>query len=159
MATIKNLYASSSALTITLASLANGSARESTAVSNTTNLYLDALVTVKVKTASSGTSTTGYLTVFAYGSIDSGTSYSDGVTGTDASFTVATAPNLRILGVVNVSANSTTYTSAPFSVAQAFGGTLPEKWGVVISNSTGAALDSTGGNHAVTFQGVNTQVV
>lgn len=159
MATLKNLYASSAALTITVASLATASSRASTAVSNSTNLYLDALVTVKVKTGASGTASTGYLTVYAYGSIDGGTSYSDGVTGTDAAFTVATANNLRMLGVVNAVANATTYTSVPFSVAQAFGGTLPEKWGIVISNNTGGTLDATGGNHAITYQGVNTSVV
>jgi hypothetical protein len=40
------------------------------------------------------------------------------------------------------------------SVAAAFGGVLPERWGIIVENKTGGALDSTEGNHAKLWQGV-----
>ncbi len=49
---------SNQALTITLASLANNGQRESTVIDNSSNKYLDALVSVKVKTGA-GTPGTG----------------------------------------------------------------------------------------------------
>src|SRR5439155_22401332 len=46
---IKRAYASPASMTCTLASLANSAARESTAVDNTSNLYLDAMVYLACK--------------------------------------------------------------------------------------------------------------
>ena len=60
------------AITCTLASLANGSAREATVVDNSVNLYLDALVMLKVKSGAASTSSTGYVNVYAYGTVDGG---------------------------------------------------------------------------------------
>jgi hypothetical protein len=34
-------------------------------------------------------------------------------------------------------------TWGPFSIAQAFGGVMPRKWGIVLYNGTGAALNAT----------------
>lgn len=140
-------------ITITLASLASGSAQESTALDNATDLFLDALVQIKLKSGASSTSSTGYANVYAYGSVDDGTSYNGNATGTNASITLASPPNLRLIGVIAVVANATTYRGI-FSVAAAFGGVLPKKWGIVVENQSGAALDSTGGNHAATYQGI-----
>ena len=141
-------------ITVTVASLTNSSARASTAVDNTTNLFLDALVGGKVKSAAAATSATGTVNVYAYGTTDGGTTYSDTATGTDAAITLTVPPNARLIGVINVVANATTYEFGPFSVASAFGGQLPASWGVIIENKSGATLDATGGNHFVTYQGV-----
>jgi hypothetical protein len=43
------------------------------------------------------------------------------------------------------------------SVAQAFGGSLPTKWGIVIVNRSNVALDTTGNSAA--YQGVLLQSV
>jgi hypothetical protein len=40
------------------------------------------------------------------------------------------------------------------SVAAAFGGILPAKWGVIIENQSGTTLSATGGDHVVQYQGV-----
>ncbi len=141
-------------LTITIASLTNNSARESTVVDNTTNLFLDALVMVKVKSAAASTAATGYVNVYAYATVDDGTTYSDTATGSDAAITLTAPPNVRLIGVINVVANSTTYKSGPFSVAAAFGGVLPAKWGIILVNKTGATLTATGGDHAAIYQGI-----
>lgn len=154
----KSKYGTSNqAITATITSLANNGQRQSTVVDNTTNLYLDALVHVKVKSAAASTSATGYVNVYAYGTVDGGTTYSDGATGTDGSITLTSPPNLRLIGVINVVANSTTYQGGPFSVAAAFGGVLPQKWGIVVENKTAATLDATIGS--AYYQGVMQQSV
>lgn len=160
MATLKNLYGSNGqAITLTLASLANAAYRQSTAVDNTSNLFLDVLVALKIKTNAAGTSATGYLNVYAYGTADGGTTYTDGATGTDGAMTPTSPTNLKLIGVINAVANGTTYNAGPFSVAAAFGGVLPDHWGIVVQNNTAATLDATGGNFAVVYQGIQLQSV
>lgn len=144
-------------ITCTLASLASGSARASTAVDNTTNLDLDAHVFIGIKTGT--ISGTAYVNVYAYGTADGGTTYTESATGSDAALTLVSPTNLRFLGVVNTPSSTTTYYAGPFSVAACFGGILPEKWGIVIENKTGGALDSTEGNHKKIYARVQSQGV
>lgn len=158
MATIKSLYgANNQSITITLTSRPNANQRGSLAIDNTSNLYLDAFVQLKIKTNASGTSATGFVVIYAYGTADGGTDYGDGVTGTDADQTLTSPPNLRVLGIINAVANATTYTSNPFSVASVFGGKLPDHWGIVVENDTGATLDASVGS--AWYQGIQAQVV
>lgn len=141
-------------LTCTLASLANGSARASTAVDNSSNLYSDVLLLLKIKAGGSGVTSTGYVNVYAYGTADGGTTYSEGVSGSDAGVTLTSPPNVRLIGVIAMVATSTTYYSPLMSVASAFGGVMPDHWGIIIENKSGGAFDSTEGNHAKLYQGV-----
>jgi hypothetical protein len=157
-AVIKLQYGTSNqAFTISLTSLANNGQRGSASIDNTSNLFLDALVQLKIKSGASGTSSTGYVNVYAYGTADGGTDYSDGVTGTNAGQTLTSPPNLRLIGVFNMVANSTTYTSPPFSVAQAFGGVLPDHWGIVVENKSGGTFDGT--TASAWYQGIYNQAV
>lgn len=145
------------AIAITLASLASSIVyvgKESTAIDNRTNQFIDALVRLKIKTGASGTSATGYVAVYAYGTVDDGTTYSDGCTGSDAGKTLTNPPNCRLIGIINAVANATTYISSPMSVAAAFGGVLPAKWGIVVVNVTSGTFDTTEGNFAKEYQGV-----
>ena len=151
MATINELLNNNNSLTITLASLANTSARQSTAIDNTTNQDLDAGVMVKIKTAAASTSATGYVNVYAFGSADGGTTYTEGAGATDAAITLTSPPNVRLIGRINAVANATTYIAGPFSAAAAFG-YLPGKWGIIVENQTGATLDSTAGNFAAIYE-------
>ena len=158
MSTIKSLYgANNQAITCTITSLANTSKQLSTAIDNTTNLYLDALVQVKVKTNAASTSSTGFINVYAYGTSDGGTDYTDGVSGTNGAATLPNPPNSRLLGVLTANANSTTYVGGPFSVAAAFGGVLPDHWGIIVDNESGNTLDASVGS--AWYQGVQQQVV
>lgn len=155
--TTKPLYGSNNqAITCTLASLANNGARSAAAVDNTSALFLDAFVQVKVKSGASSVSASGLVNVYAYGTVDGGTSYPEGC-GTDTGVTLTAPTNLRLVGVINVVANATSYISEPMSVAAAFGGILPDHWGIAIENKTGAALDATEGNHAKLYQGLQIQ--
>lgn len=145
--------ANGQAITCTLASLASGSQRQSAAVDNSSNLFPDALVAVDVKTNAAGTSATGFVDVYAAGTVDGGTTYSGGAGGTDAAYTGKLTALAR-LGRIDATANATTYLGGPWSVAAAFGGSLPQKWSIVVDNETGAALDATEANHTKQYQGV-----
>lgn len=145
MASIKQAYNTSGTMTLSIASLTDGSGRGGTAVDNTSGLYINADIEVKVKTGGSGTSSTGYINVYLIRSAD-GTTYDDGFGGTDASYTPV---NAILLGTIAVSANATTYYGL-FDTAQ-LGITLPKKWSIGILNKSGGTLDTTAGNHEVKY--------
>lgn len=126
-------------VTITIASLANGSAATSSAIDNSTNKFLSANVRVKVKSNASGTSATGSVQVLLCRSTDGGTDYDDGV----------------FLGSIAVIANATTYAKT-FSTEQL--GPIGTHWKIILVNNSGAALDSTGGSHEVEFSGIKYDV-
>lgn len=159
--TLKPQYASSAIITCTLAPLPNSAYRQSTAVDNTSNLYDDAIVQVNVKTNAAGVSATGSFSVYVYASSDSGTTYGPtGVTGTDGTLTPTNQGDLILAGTWAATAVATTYKSGPIYVARLFGGyALPGKWGIIVLNNTGAALDATEGNHLKQYQGLNLQNV
>jgi hypothetical protein len=159
VANVKAEYGGIQTLAITLASLAATAARESATVDNTTTKYLDALLQVKVKTDVTAPGNDKALYVYAWGVADPTTpTYPDTVTGADAAITLNDPTQLRLIGVVSLQAASTTYKSEPLSVASAFGGVLPPKWGVVVRNSA-SALTAVGGDHAVTWNGLYQTVV
>lgn len=157
-ADIKSKYGSNNqSITCTITSLNNNSQRSSAAVDNSSNLFLDALVSVTVKSSSSSTSATGYVAVYAYGTTDGGTTYGGGESsmGTNAAVTLTSPPNIVLLGIINVVANSTTYSRTAMSIAQAFGGVMPDHWGIVVENKSGATLDASVGS--ANYQGVYAQ--
>jgi hypothetical protein len=151
--TNKASYGSSNqALTISAAQ-SNNQQSVSTAVDNTSNLFLDALVMCNMTSAGSGTSTTGTVNVYAAGTSDGGTTYSDGVGASSATVTLTSPPNVRLIGICNVVANSTSYKCGPYSVAAAFGGVLPDHWSIVLENKTGGTTSS----QACNYQGLYVQ--
>ena len=139
--------------------------RESTAIDNSSNKYMDALVGGKIQIGAP--SADGTIAIYAYGSYD-GTEYTAGLTGSDGTVTWGTtgstgldgANNLPLLGVISVDATDDNDDArwGPFSVAAAFGGVLPTKWGIVVKNSTGAALHATGTNNECQFMGIKYDV-
>lgn len=155
---LKSKYGTSNqAITITLASLAASATvgREGTAIDNTTNLFLDALVFLLIE---SGTvSGNKQVLLYGYGSSDGGTTYTDGATGSDAGFTRKDPSNLRGPYVIPCPTNSVVYKAGPFSIAALFGGVLPDRWGIAVFNDTGAALSATAGNNKAFYQGVLAQ--
>lgn len=156
MAVLKPKYADSAALTISLNVLANGSARESSAVDNTGNLYLDALVSVIAAMGAGTPGSDGLIYVWAYGSED-GTNYGDNATGSEGALTMRTPSNLRLIGTIAVPTASVTYKSQPMSVAAAFGGRMPRKWGIVVENKTNLAFSGSG--CSASYTGVNLEDV
>ena len=142
--------------TWTPASLGDGSYDFSAGYNNdnTTN-YDDILISGKTTTGTSPTAG-GSINVYAAGSVDGGTTYTAGVSGTDGG-----TPNtgeeglLPIVVVVEVDATSDhTYEWGPVSLAAVFGGSLPERFAIGEQNNSGVALNSTAGNHSITMIGV-----
>lgn len=159
MTTASVAYGASTAMTITLTSLASSSTllagRESTAIDNTATLAVDYLVGGKTKTGA-GTPLAGQIEYWAYGSYD-GTTYSGGATGTDAGLTFASEKtNLRLLYIQPTDTTAShSYEWGPYSIAQAFGGVVPKKWGVFVVHNTSAALTATAADHEVKYTAVN----
>ncbi len=159
MASRKLAYANSAAITITLASLGSAAWRESTAIDNGTNLYLDAFVGGRVQIGAVGAD--GVLEFYAYGSWD-GTLFTAGLSGSDAAITWGTTGgvdsfnDLIPLGVANFDTtdDNDDVEYGPFSIAAAFGGRLPPKWGIVVRNPGATALHATGTNNAMAYRGV-----
>lgn len=157
MAATTILYGTSTSITCTLASLASSSTagRGCAVVDNTTNKYDDALLTIAVKTSASALANDKACYIYLYGSED-GTVYnasSAESVGTDAAVTPDAPTNMKGPFILNCPATSTTYRTV-ISVASAFGGIMPRKWGFVLRNYTGQALDSTEGNHQKTYTGI-----
>lgn len=166
MATTTVNYAASAAITITLASLATAAAklvgRESTAVSNATNKYVDALVGGKITVGTSPT-TAKTIEVWVYGAVNDTPTYPDVLDGTDSDETFADLGSklsaLRLAKVISTNGTSDqTYWVAPFSVAQLFDGVMPTHWGLFVTHDTGVNLNATGGNHEFKYTGVKYDV-
>lgn len=161
MADRKLAYAASAALTITLASLAESATRvtgrESAEVDNTSNLYLDYLLSGKITTGTSPTADE-LIEVWVIGLAED-SNYPDVFDGTDSAETVTSRDMLAAYGklaaVITVDGTSDrTYWFGPISVAAMFGGSVPKKWVVFVTQSTDANLNSTGSNQAIYQTGV-----
>jgi hypothetical protein len=164
MATTKTQYDTVANITITLASITTGSARESASQDNSSNQYLDALVALTIKLATGGTiGADKKIYVYAAGSIDGGTVWPDNVTGSDAAITLLSPTELKLIGVIEagayVSPGTITFKSEPFSVAQAFGGILPQRWSIIVLNSTNITFDATEGSFTKKLQGIWAQTI
>ena len=112
-------FAPTQNLTLTITSLANGSSRASTVVTNSSG-YADALVSFRIKTASASVDTRGSVGIFAYASTNNGGYYTEGATGTDGAITLTSPTNAAKVGYANANVASTTYDIGPFSVASVF---------------------------------------
>lgn len=166
-ADVKIAYAASAELTWTLASLATSSTlvagRESTAVSNATNKYVDFLCGAKVTTGTSPT-TSKTIEVWCYGAFKDTPVYPDSFSASDSNRSVTSrdiaAASLRLVGAVTTDATSNrTYWFSPVSVASLFGGLMPTHFGLWGVHDTAANLNSTGSNHAGYYTGVYATVV
>jgi len=143
MSEIKQKLGTSTALTITLASLANGAGRCSTAVDNSSVNAISADIYVKIKTA--GTLTTPFsVSVYLVRSED-GTNFDDGFAGSDAAFTPI---NATLIGIISAPTTGTTY---QMILNTEVAGNLPRKYAIAIVNNTGVSFDGTAGNHSVSI--------
>ncbi len=155
MATRQESLATSAPITITLASLASGSARESTAIDNSSTAYLDAHVSVTCALVAGSPSGDAAIYVYAYSSED-GTNYSDNATGVDAALTMRNPTNLRLIYVLATpTSGGLTYRTPAIPLAPAFG-FVPRKWGIVVENKSGLALAASG--NSVAFTGYKEQI-
>lgn len=153
MAVSKLTYAASAAITISTDSLASSQTVgvASTAVDNETNLYLDALLSCVVPLATGTPANDQAIYCYAYGTAD-GVNFTEGVSGTAEAFTINNPTGLKLIGVIPTPTGGITYYGGPWDVAAAFGGILPEEWGIVVVNYTGLAL---GTGTSWSYQGIS----
>lgn len=167
MATVTVNYAASATITISPENVASSSdwtaGVESAVVDNSTNKYVDALVSGVWTSGTTPTANT-YVHIYVYAQQDDTPTYQDVFDGTSSAETVTSSGVLsgvvRRIGTLNVNANTSNraYYLAPTSVAQAFGGVLPQRWGLFIAHNTGVNSNTTAGNHVWKYQGVKYDV-
>jgi hypothetical protein len=159
VADVKANYPAASDITITLASLASDTnllaGQESNALDNSSNLYLDYLVSGKITTGTSPT-TARSIEVWAVGSWD-GTNWPDVFDGTNSAETITTANHknavCRFIAAMATDATSNqVYHFGPVSLASAFGGVMPVKVVFFVVHNTAVNLNSTAGNHQIRIQ-------
>lgn len=167
MASVKTAYAAGAAFTLTLNSLGSSSTllagRASTAVDNTASLYLDYLISGDVKMGTTPTTAT-FVEVWAYAIRGDDTNYPLSITGTDAAFSMPSfgskQSGLAKLGSIYVDLTTTgqVFDFATTSLAGAFGGSCPSKFGLFVVHNCGAALDAAAGG-TFWYKGVYDTVV
>lgn len=141
-------FGTSTALTLTLASLASGGPKvvnHSAMVNNSSVKAKRIRVFVKAK-LSAGTFG-GDNKIYIYGLRSDGTLTSDGVAATAA--TGVTLKNADLLGTLTVpiTTSSTAYTLQNWFIFENPG----PYWAIGIANATGSALTSTAGDHGVQY--------
>jgi hypothetical protein len=144
-------YGTRAALTITLASLANGAYREATEVDNGTTLALDGILH-GIITAGTSPTAGNTITVYVAGS-DGTTTRVGNLTGADSTITPAGEQSqFEIARIIPIDATSNhAYEFFVGSIAALFGGIMPKKFSVIVLNGTGVALNATGGNHSINY--------
>lgn len=127
--------------TITLASLANGAGRISAVIDNTTVRASMAEVFLRIKTGASAPTVNTAVKVYLVRRSNAGTDLADDALGTiDAAVTVEPA-QAELLGSIIVDATTAkTYEKSVLAYD------LSPKYSLVVWNSIGNALDSTGGS-------------
>ena len=160
MANVKTAYASSATITNAIESLATSSSwtagYESDVLDNTSNLYLDYLISGKITTGTSPSS--GVIEVWAIGILDDST-YPDVFDGTTGAETITSREVLyghgKLVAAITNSTNSdTSYYFGPVSLASLFGGQVPKKVVFFTVHNTGVNLNSTASNHKLYQTGV-----
>lgn len=151
---IKDKFAASTAMTITLASLTDGAGRQSAMIDNATARHPEALVYVKCKMGSSAPNANSIVEVYLLrGDKDAGTEhFSDGAGSGDAALTPL---NAQLVGVLR---NKASPSAGDVLYGEFLVHRLGPRWGVALVNRTGQALDSTGGNHWVRYVAVSPEV-
>jgi hypothetical protein len=152
-------YLSAQTVTITLQGLGSTSTRQSDVISNTSNRYIDYLVSVKLAstTGTIGGDRAAYVYALA-ADADGLADFTEGASTADSVITLTSPPNAVRIGYVSVPAANTAYRAGPFSIAAAFGGIAPARFAIAIENRSGLALSATTANFGVFVQPVGYNV-
>lgn len=163
MATTTVNYSSNTNIIMNLASLATSSTfvagRESNQIDNTSNKYIDCLVSGTVSVGTTPTANTT-IAIYVYGADTSlATTNLDVLDGTDSAATLTNTGILNALRLgasIAVPANTSDirYIVLPFSVATLFGGVMPKYWGLYVAHNTGVNLRSTNNTDQFDFVGI-----
>lgn len=140
--------------TITLASLASGSAEQSTLIANASPAFPAAIVYLIIESGTAPTAGQVYEIYLIRGDKTSSPTYvSDGGGTSDAAITIV---NAQLLGTIAVTASTNTKFYGEFDTAPL--GPLGPMWGIAVKNQSGQSLNSTEGNHTKEYIYYNPQV-
>lgn len=156
----------STALTITLASLATSSTlvtgRQSTVVDNTSNKYMDAIVSGQITTGTSPT-TAKTIAVYLFSNLsvasstfvfpNAGTTALGGGDGAATFDAEQKAGAIVLAQAVSINSTSDRPYSFKFAVREVLG-YMPLKWGLFVTHDTAVNLNSTAGNHWFHYTGI-----
>ena len=167
MATSTINYGSDTAITFDVSSLGASSTflagRESTQIDNTTNKFVDAVVTCDgiLGHASTAPTVGQQILLYLWGSdVSLATTPIDVLDGTDSAETLTNTgvlySALRLAHSISVIATTSdiVYNVAPFNVADIFGGVMPKFWGLFVSHNCGAALHATDNTNMFSYNGI-----
>lgn len=163
-ADIKIKYAASATITCTVDSLATSASlvagREATAIDNGTSfLYDDVLVGVSITTGNIATA--GLIEVWVVPALNDTPTWPDVFDGTDSAETVTSRNILFGAGALGKVfscdvANGRVY-SGTFTVAELFGGVMPQDWTLFVVHNTGVNFAASG--NSLSYQGIHYQTV
>lgn len=155
---VKVAFGSSAAVTIDCSSLATSSTklagRESTAIDNSSNKYLDYLLSGLITVGTTPT-TAKSIDICLVGLMNDTSSdvWPDVFDGTDSAETVTNqeikdqiCKPFQTISVISTTSN-VGYNYGPGSVASRFGGIMPKKFVLFVTHDTAVNLNSTAGNH------------
>ena len=154
MATATINYSSNTTITMDLSALASDASfvngRESGQIDNTSNKYIDAMVSGSF-TVGTTPAITGGLMIYLWGADTSlGTTPLKTLDGTDSAEALTTTElgmlKFASFTPVLVNTSDTQYFIAPFSVADRFGGHMPKFWGLYVAHNMTAALRTNAAN-------------
>lgn len=157
MATISISYSSVQSMTVTNLNGLTSSATtgwQSNVVDNTANLYDDIALQIVLDFANTAPANSKGVYVYAYSGLE--TTYTNPASGSEGTITLldvtTNAQALTYVGFIPYTTTDEVVESQVFHLAQAFGGAVPPKWGVVLVNHSGAAIASSG--NSVKWRGV-----
>lgn len=137
-----SLQYTSGTFTLTAAaSLANGSAAQSAKITtDTSKNTTDYLISIEPTLQTGAPASDKDVEVYAYTSLDN-TTFPDGVSGSDAAYTMFSPTNLIPLPFVQTpNSGALKMPQRAASLAAACGGSLPPYWGIVVYNRSGLAF-------------------
>jgi len=153
MAVSKITYSADTAITLDVSSLVTSSTGlggyESNEIDNTTNLYVDAVVTCDGITGHASTAPVAgqYIAVYVWGSdVSLATTPIDTLDGTASAETLASTAFLNgglVLAAQSVVTDTTAarkFPIKPFAIAQFFGGNMPKFWGLYVTHNHAGSL-------------------
>ena len=153
---IKDKFGSSTALTITVASLASSTAgvgRQSTLIDNTTDRWSKLHIFVKIKQGTTTPVSNRAVYVYLLKADDNATEHiTDGGGTVDAALTIK---NAQLIGAMY---NGTTPAAGDVLYGEFLVHDPGRQWGVAIVHDTNVNLDATGSNHWVRYLGANPEV-
>ncbi len=167
MATVSITYAASATITISPENVATSSTFvagvESAVIDNASNKYVDAFVGGVWRAGTTPTANTQVL-IYVGAARDDTPTYPDVFDGTASAETLTSVGVgrgfLKLAAILDVdAATSNVDHFANFTVAQLFGGVMPQKWFLFITHNTAVNSNTTGAQHVWKYTGIKYDVV